>query len=1215
MSDEYILTQEQQRAWSVLLEQNAPRGAKAKMAASIAAAEKKSDSASWKTIVSGFFKGQQKELRAIFEYPKRIRAAEQGLGIQAGRLRAWLEEVRGAVVIDGPFDMRLSGFEDYGPLPVVDGYFAPLLGRSEAMPPPREGASSMPRAGTGGALQIDEIVGHAMPQTPAHAFAIVICADPGFGKSTTLRLLHARLKTAGVVVTVWQPGIDAPGGVLLCDDLDLLEAGQRSLLCKKVHDSKCVLLTATSAHDSLSDLPRYRVVYTLQAGEEWWSLEYLSHLEKQVQRLNRKVSLSPLRDWIERDLFAPGIVGRLDNLGLLARHVAEGGKLPPRFRDLAGWAVARAAAQARRRGHAAVALLIEQCGRHVLQAVAAEACRLGSLEAPMQTLLNALQAAISTSVPEQKPQKQQPKDSIVFEAAEELCHGLFRRRGDSVLPTQPACAVSALGGAIAEGRAVNQTLLEQAVLSPAWSEALLAAAEHLGDGCAILSALVHARSAVLCHAIPALTRLLAADVHFEDANVYREVFLLCLSVWSRWPADVRARTMVIMGPVNAAPMSVNHERLVAGLAPLLVLARASLQHRRLLPNEISHEEIVSGRHIPEPLKQYMGLLQTPELTDEQAGDAIGLGAPFQSPALLSPEFWQRLPPYTDTVGDMPAGFKIEDYSSWWRIAAASRLHELPSGEERVAGTHPDHTIRAALSQTPAGCQIWKQALISQIKKRHPRAAEVFAEAALSTLDRGGRWNADTLQSVWDGVTDREPLRRAVFERLMQLESAPWQNSIILPWLISIVVVGEERVELWKQWIERTPQNVGWKLFLDAGLPALHVAQWSLAAHSLAAKSNHGGPKPWLYKPAKTVEGSALDALLRSEDLAVLECLLRSPDRAYSSSALEQLASLTSDPARKIRLRLAAEFRGMVRLQLLQGLLPRADEEDAWHCIATNETSPLLSLVFQSLCALIRSDEEPWARAINDLALVAALVSDAPGWSAQLVDRLQEFGVPVTEEELRQLQIRSEEELSFRLIDLAWIVDTAEKQGPDPRPLIEAIMACDPVRQRVGAGRHAALWQTAFRSLGRDRIVTHLLSDHAALSPCDGTKIRLTAFTVGEQVQVEFVHSLLSDPDLGPPAARALVQTAYRQKPALLIETLDKQPQHYLIKPTPAWAVVVAALLDEYLLCAPDAALHWIAKVLRPAPKAVRRALWGELIPKLKPGPHRVQGLVEYFAAS
>lgn len=166
-------------------------------------------------------------------------------------------------------------------------------------------------------------------------------------------------------------------------------------------------------------------------------------------------------------------------------------------------------------------------------------------------------------------------------------------------------------------------------------------------------------------------------------------------------------------------------------------------------------------------------------------------------------------------------------------------------------------------------------------------------------------------------------------------------------------------------------------------------------------------------------------------------------------------------------------------------------------------------------------------------------------------------------------------------------------------------------ETIAGGRQAPLWLAALRRYGRKRIVEFLAEDEEALRPSNGTQICLLSFTRGDQV--EMVRELLCHPVLSIAAARALAQSAFQDQPQLLREALDAQPRCFADAKSPAWDPVVAPLLEEYLRVAPDGAIDWLTTRLSDVRLAIRRELWGVVIPKVPHGLVRERALAQYYA--
>lgn len=1183
----YRLSPEQQKAWYAWMnELSAPRGRRSQIADDLARTVKGTKKESWKTTLTGFFRGEAKALQAIFDDPKRLRVVAGGLEVPPERLREQLSVVSGQPSADGPFDVRVPGFEDFGPVPALEALFAPIVMSEINLP--GEGPSS-----GRGSFELDQVVKSARPRTPPITAAIVVVGGPGMGKSTLLRAVAARLHSDGVHIHPWTPGIPIEGGVIYQDDLDLLEPGQRRQLCEAARTGKCVLLTSTTSGDALLDLPSFRAVYSVCAGYQQWSLGYLDHLEQLIRRRwERKVSFLPLRAWIEDDPFGEQLAGRIDNLGLLARHAADGGQPPAALRQLAPMALHRCVEQVRRRGFPDEAELIELGGEGTLQRLAVSACRRGQVAADRQLLLRAFAEAVDAAVPRQgRRAEHRPTEALVPAVERMLAGGLLYRRGDQVHPRQTTYLVSALGAHLSGAPSLDEELLCACVLHPEWRDAPAAAAEHLGDGGPVLSALLRLPAEVLCQAVPTITRLLATAVRFTDRGDYQRAFRLSLSYWARWRADSRSFTLNLTLTPRPAAQAAGSDGLVSGVAPLLVLALASHRHRELLPHRISPEDVQAGSDLPEALREYLALYQREEISLEQARDAVALGAPFQTDLLLKEEIWCRLPPLNRSATDTPGGFKEEDYQRWWRIAAVPRLRAEPDGSSYIAGTHPAMSILSGLTQEARGAEIWRDAILERLRAHDAAAPDAFVEAIHFTLTRGGRVNEETLRFVWEAAPGRDGLRERVAETLQALDvNKIWSRDGFLGWVLGVVVGEETRASLFDAWIQAVPAL--WQTFLKAGLPPARVARWALEAER--------GEEP----------GAALMELARSDDLEVLELVYQAGSMLASEEALRRLCGMYSPDARRLRLRLAVGAHMFARLDLLRQMVPQQGEDELWLKLAESAETWAQGLLGWAAWALVTPAEDPWGPTLEWLVLLDALLveDDAAAWA----QARPLFG-DGDDEKIRQIFQRMRAETRWgrgvSLEELAGAVHIARERGrPDPRPVVERLFELPQARRVVLGGGTNSLWRAAVDLLGLRRVVQILEEDHSAEML---TAARLAAlFDIGQEAAV---RSLLVHPRLGPDAARVLAARIYTKEERDLLEVLEGLPLvQEGAEPTPhpaTWALVEAFRQRDA-----GAALRWLQERLQGEARAVQVAWWRELVPRIAAGPLRAEALARYLDA-
>jgi hypothetical protein len=148
----YTLSPSQQEVWRNQLPKT-PRGTQTQIARALAR-KCKGKVESWKTQISSFFKGEDAGLRAIFEHPARLASVAAELKKEPGELRSWLDTARGVPPRDGPLDSRVPGFEDFGPIPILDVFYSPPSGETRFALNAHGRLSSQ----GGGQVQLDSLV-------------------------------------------------------------------------------------------------------------------------------------------------------------------------------------------------------------------------------------------------------------------------------------------------------------------------------------------------------------------------------------------------------------------------------------------------------------------------------------------------------------------------------------------------------------------------------------------------------------------------------------------------------------------------------------------------------------------------------------------------------------------------------------------------------------------------------------------------------------------------------------------------------------------------------------------------------------------------------------------------------------------------------------------------------------------------------------------------
>lgn len=212
---------------------------------------------------------------------------------------------------------------------------------------------------TGGKLELGRFVEAISNRREDLALAIVFVGGRGLGTTPTLHALVARVKAElDVLVHEWPAAPAEPNPILVRDDLDRLPALERRRLMEAVRKTNGTLISTSSVEDPLADLPHEKVVVQLQPGQSWWAVQYLEHLEAMLAKRSHAVELQTLRDWLEDDPYTSALAGRIDTLGILARHVVDGGTVPTRHADVLRLSLERWERLLRQRGHGPTALTL-----------------------------------------------------------------------------------------------------------------------------------------------------------------------------------------------------------------------------------------------------------------------------------------------------------------------------------------------------------------------------------------------------------------------------------------------------------------------------------------------------------------------------------------------------------------------------------------------------------------------------------------------------------------------------------------------------------------------------------------------------------------------------------------------------------------------------------------------------------------------------------------
>lgn len=355
--------------------------------------------------------------------------------------------------------------------------------------------------------------------------------------------------------------------------------------------------------------------------------------------------------------------------------------------------------------------ILKLAGEGMLGKVAVELCRTNKEALPRQVWCQAL----VDSLPQLPSDLPSEFSWVAIGGVLDACfqYGLLEEVRCSIDTTaillkwsQPAILTMALGSEIGKSSTVEPELLKRIILQAELHSTLVIVAQLHEDLCPILRQILDAPTALLSQSISVLTRLLASDVDVSEPEVYKRAFLLCLSVWARWPLrKVYYR--------NSKPTKAEEEydTLYKRLRPqqflddtliVLWMARASMFHQHHLPESISVEEVKDGRWLCD-LESYLCMLGMKEPLHPQLEVDLVVMAPFQTYALWSPEIWQQMPTFHDLSGEKPKPWNVNEegylffdaWSEWLRLYASRRLEQAPDKRAfaRIAGVESGYHIR------------------------------------------------------------------------------------------------------------------------------------------------------------------------------------------------------------------------------------------------------------------------------------------------------------------------------------------------------------------------------------------------------------------------------------------------------------------------------------------------------------------------------------------
>lgn len=1078
---EYNFTDAQRARWNNSLSPQLNRGDRARIAEQLHKA-KVAELRSCRNMVSGFFKGEEKELRRIFEHNKRLKIIAAHLEMVPDDLwHALRLAKRGHEPDSSDRSHWVPGFEDLEPFDITESFFSPPCGERRTFTNGLN--SSVSSSGPSVASKLLDFVTTDDQSAPNVLF--LVGGEPETSR-TCLRWLEYKLTDDGILVSDWRSPAPPTGAVVTIPNYDSLVRSEKSQLLRAVTRHSLVVVATVGASKRGVEMYPSRIELQFSSGTVHWAISYIDHLSKLFASHSSGSRLASIKSWLEDDPRSSLFAEKIETLGLLARHVYDGGSLPYANLTFIQNTLGRAAQQLKHRGFGGESIFVEACGLRWLGLAAWRACSESNEWISLNDMATIISRASEGVI---GPDTWEAVGHLgIFTTLDALIDvGFFEKRGDTVRCSSPHLLVSALGHHISE-HLTSTDVLQKVVLDSKWHPALQSAVEFIEDPSPVIQALGDLPPSCRHALAMAMIWVLAAKPAPSDLEGYNYSFLWLLRWWAQQVPE-QNRIVLTIGPAQTSSASKPETRL-GGRPPLLTLAQISREKRGILQQRWTAQTLIDLEvdRVTTLIEEFDS---TQGLLEQNAELALMIGAPFQSDQILSAALWETAP----GVGKAHSvlGLDTHDFALWFRTVGFHRVSDSSQGNVSL-GHIP---VRSYMNQNAHGTELWSAALGDLISSNRELGLQRLAEAISCYAAHGKLWNRKALQRIWESLSeqDRTWTRPSVVNSLPPVEK--WQ---IAPegktWLMHSFFDEEQLDSSWKR--RNTADQVDclywpWRSFLEAGLPSDTILDWAMKTFDTQPKTAlrefEGGSALQHFNVELTPQQEALSHFLNHGQPTDLAAIVARGPLSYARIALSRFVE-PSVPEREALLRACTDHRvEEERLAfILAGMTPRPEEFEIWSSFSPRFTSRLGQIAHA--CRLDLARPGTWA----GVTLALNLLEDIAQRPRSHMDLVQNPKPGMTDQDLSSCLSRFSRDF---IGQLGLIVS----RGHTPRDrvliaIFERVLVTPSLRKNLlGGSRHAVWWNLAQRELGNDFVLGCIRDGHSDGSQF--TSARISTLTLSE----------------------------------------------------------------------------------------------------------------------